>query len=110
MIVLLGEQRRRLLPERLLGAPALVVEVISYSSKRTDRLQKRELYQGEGVAEYWIVDPALRRLERWTPGATAAEVFTDRLQWQPAPSAPPLEIELTAVFEEAWEGLTKPEG
>ena len=32
------------------------VRDVSYTSKRSDRLQKRRLYQDEGVSEYWIVD------------------------------------------------------
>jgi len=110
VLVLLRGQAARLTRERLLGAPALVVEVISYSSKRTDRLQKRELYQAEGVAEYWIVDPELRRVERWTPGATAPEILTERVVWQPAAGTPRLEIGLPALFDEVWQGLEAPQG
>ena len=70
---------------------------MSYSSKRTDRLQKRRLYQEEGVPEYWIVDVDARHVERWTPRAAAAEVFTERLAWHPDPAAPALEVDLVAV-------------
>jgi len=39
------------------GAPDFIVEIISPSSQRRDRLEKYNLYQMAGVREYWIVDP-----------------------------------------------------
>jgi len=39
------------------GAPDMVIEIISKSTFRLDRLTKLNLYQRAGVREYWIVDP-----------------------------------------------------
>ena len=39
------------------GAPDLVIEILSPSARRRDRLTKFDLYQRAGVREYWIVDP-----------------------------------------------------
>ncbi len=39
------------------GAPELVIEILSPSSLRHDRLVKLNLYQRAGVREYWIVNP-----------------------------------------------------
>lgn len=47
-------------------APALVVEVFSPSTSRTDRREKLALYGRFGVFEYWIVDPATRRTSVFT--------------------------------------------
>ncbi len=98
VVVVLNERLPGLTPERFRGAPSLVVEVVSYSSKRTDRLEKRELYRQEGVPEYWVVDPERRTVERWTREVAEPVVLTDRLQWQAAPAFAPLEIDLEALF------------
>lgn len=42
------------------GAPDFILEVLSPSSQRHDRLVKFNLYQAAGVREYWIADPANR--------------------------------------------------
>jgi Uma2 family endonuclease len=45
------------------GAPDLVVEVVSFRSRKSDRTEKFDLYKKSGVAFYWIVDPAIRVVE-----------------------------------------------
>jgi Uma2 family endonuclease len=47
----------------IMGAPDLVVEIISPSSRRRDRYDKRELYARFGVKELWLADVANRSIE-----------------------------------------------
>jgi Uma2 family endonuclease len=93
---------RQLTRTRFLGPPSLVIEVVSHSSKRTDRLQKRDLYIEDGVDEYWVLDPDQRRLERWRPGAAGPELLSDRMAWSPVPAVPPFELDLAELFRKIW--------
>jgi Uma2 family endonuclease len=43
------------------GAPALVVEILSSSTRRRDEQLKRRLYERTGVREYWLVNPTAAR-------------------------------------------------
>lgn len=69
--------------QRAVEPPVLVVEVLSPSSRTTDRTTKRELYARFGVRHYWIVDPeepslvALKLVEDGRYRETAAVAGTD---------------------------------
>ena len=57
-ILFVSRRRGQILkPERVHGAPDLVVEILSPSTAELDRTTKLELYAQHGVEEYWIVDP-----------------------------------------------------
>ncbi len=45
------------------GAPNLIVEILSPSTRKRDRGYKKDLYERHGVQEYWIVNPAERTVE-----------------------------------------------
>lgn len=45
------------------GAPDLIIEILSPSTQRHDRLVKYNLYQRAGVREYWIVDPSAKSIQ-----------------------------------------------
>jgi Uma2 family endonuclease len=83
--------------------PSLVIEVLSPSTARNDRVLKRRFYQRMGVAEYWIVDVDARMVERWRPGDERPEVIAEDLSWAPAAGGVPLVIDLPVLFVEALE-------
>ncbi|MEP6833741.1 MAG: Uma2 family endonuclease [Gemmatimonas sp.] len=82
------------------GRLILAVEVLSPSTQRVDRQEKRRLYQQEGLPEYWIVDTTARVFERWRPTSALPEVLEHTISWHPVPSHPPLHIDLIKYFRE----------
>lgn len=65
-LVYLDPPRATLVSERgIEGPPTLVVEVISPSSPRIDRVTKLQLYARSRVPHYWIVDPDARTIEAY---------------------------------------------
>lgn len=81
--------------------PILAIEVVSPSSARYDRGLKRRAYQRAGVAEYWIVDPEARIVERWRPGDERPEILPDRIAWTPREDLVPLILDLGRLFRDA---------
>lgn len=51
------------LEEGILGVPDLIIEIISPTSIKRGRFDKKELYEKFQVPEYWIVDPANASIE-----------------------------------------------
>jgi len=80
------------------GIPRLVIEVLSPSTARYDRITKRRLYQRVGVPVYWVVDLDARLVEMWRPEEAAPGIVDGTLTWQPEPGVPPLRIDLPAFF------------
>jgi Uma2 family endonuclease len=76
----------------------LAVEVLSPSTARRDRWQKRHMYQAFGASEYWIVDTDAREVERWRPADERPQVCRDTLMWAPEGSRAPLAIDLVTFF------------
>lgn len=57
LVFVAPDQFQILTDKNIQGTPALVVEVLSPSTRKRDRELKRQLYDRSGVREYWIVDP-----------------------------------------------------
>jgi Uma2 family endonuclease len=77
---------------------SLVVEILSPSTAKHDRFQKRKYYQENGVPMLWIVDGEKRCVEVWTPDALFPQVETSRLTWHPDERVAPFELDLSTLF------------
>jgi Uma2 family endonuclease len=76
LIFVAADQLHVLTAPNIQGAPALVVEILSPSTRRRDLGIKRDLFDRGGVREYWVVDPKARDLAvfRRTAGGALSEV------------------------------------
>lgn len=94
----------KLQTHRVVGAPDLVIEVLSPSTGLRDHKVKRDLYERHGVSEYLLLEPEARFAERFTLGSDArygrSELFgpADVLALT---SLGGLELRLADVFEPA---------
>lgn len=61
-----GNERCAVTEQRVIGAPDLVVEIVSKGTERRDRVQKFQLYEKHGVREYWIIDLKLKSIQVWS--------------------------------------------
>jgi Uma2 family endonuclease len=74
ILVVAASQRAIVGKAKIRGAPAVVVEVLSPSTRKRDRQTKLARYQRAGVAEYLIVDPRARVIEQYVlEGGTYGE-------------------------------------
>ena len=65
-LLFVSDERREIIGEKqVLGAPDLVVEILSPSTAHRDRGIKLDLYARCGVRQYWIVDPAEDVVDVW---------------------------------------------
>ncbi len=65
LIVVMNERRLIITPAKIEGVPDLIVEVLSPTTKKLDRVLKKDLYERVGVPEYWIVDPNDHAVEQF---------------------------------------------
>ena len=63
-LIFVAVDREGIVTERACeGAPDLVVEILSPSTRRRDRELKRKVYANYGVKEYWLVDPETESIQ-----------------------------------------------
>ncbi len=76
-VIFVSVERKSIVgPQRVTGAPDLVVEVLSLSTARRDLRYKWDLYARSGVREYWIVNPDAKTVEVLTLVRNAYERHT----------------------------------
>jgi Uma2 family endonuclease len=65
-ILFISEERAAIVTEdNIRGAPDIVVEILSESTRKKDEVTKRKLYERFGVQEYWLVDPELELVKTY---------------------------------------------
>ena len=79
LLVVTGDQSGIVTEPNIQGAPALVIEVLSPSTRRRDLGIKRDLFDRGGVREYWVVDPTDRSLTVYRRAADGALTARPRL-------------------------------
>ncbi|MEW6712745.1 MAG: Uma2 family endonuclease [Candidatus Riflebacteria bacterium] len=93
-------------PEKLdehgcIGAPDLIVEILSPSSASRDHIKKRRLYEENGVREYWLVDPTNRIITVYSLGKngkfTASQVYDAEAEIT-STAFPEMKIDFKKVF------------
>jgi len=73
-ILFISNERAHIVAEEeIVGAPDLVVEILSPGTEKRDRRIKKTLYATSGVREYWVVDPKLESIEVFSHGASGYE-------------------------------------
>jgi Uma2 family endonuclease len=104
-LLFISNKRSSILTEKnIQGAPDLVIEILSDSTRRLDEVIKRQAYERFGAREYWIFDPRWKAVQVWertaeglrrkaSLSAAAGDVLTTAL-------LPGLEIPLAEVFED----------
>lgn len=100
VVVVCNREQRR--DTHIEGPPALVVEVLSPSTGRHDRVRKLQLYARHGVREYWLVTPEPPMLEVLVLDGDEyriAGTYFDRDGRVQSRTLPLLDFELAELFE-----------
>ena len=99
-----ARQAEILTTKHVRGAPNLVVEIASPSTRGRDETLKRKLYERFGVDEYWVVDPELDTIKVYRRTSDryerTAELFLESGDVLVTPLLPDLELPLAKIFED----------
>jgi len=103
LLFIAGDQAGIMTEKNIQGAPALVVEVLSKSTRKRDAQIKRRLFERVGVREYWLVDPELDTVQVFRPLpegrlARAEELTAEDGGTLTTPLLPGCRIDVRALF------------
>jgi Uma2 family endonuclease len=105
LLFIAGDQPEILTAQNVQGPPALVIEVLSKSTRKRDAQTKRRLFERTGVREYWLVDPELDTVQVFRPSpdgrlARVAELTAEDDDHLASPLLPGCTIALRDLFRE----------
>ena len=103
LLFVAGDQTEILTEKNIQGPPALVVEVMSKSTRKRDAQTKRRLFERTGVREYWLVDPELDTVQVFRPSpegklVRAVELTAEDGHVLTTPLLPGCAIDLRELF------------
>jgi len=86
--------------ENIKGIPDLIIEILSPSHRKRDRILKRDLYEKYGVKEYWLIDPDKEQVEVYTFSGNRflPPAVYNRDQVIKTGIIPGLEVDIKAIF------------
>lgn len=93
------------------GPPRLVVEILSASTYRHDRIRKMNLYAASGIEEYWLVSPQPAMVEVFhlcERHYVLRGSYDDSHNIVASPSFPDLNLSLKDLFGCLPEGVCEP--
>ncbi len=102
-LLFVSKERASIVHEKALhGPPDLVIEVLSPSTARIDRVLKRRLYEESGVDELWLVDLDAETVEvhRVAGGGYGAPELLPAGAVLTTPVLPGVELDIAGVFDE----------
>lgn len=79
LFVVLADQRGILTDKHVHGAPALVIEVLSPSTRLHDQRLKWGLFERQGVREFWMIDPECEQVFVYRRAADDSFPLTETL-------------------------------
>lgn len=97
-IVVVLKDNKIITQTKVKGIPNLVIEVLSPSTSERDEGLKKELYEQNGVPEYWVVDPdekAVRKFKLNSNSYGEPQRCTDTITFDGLPN---VSVDLTQVW------------
>jgi Uma2 family endonuclease len=76
LVFVAGDQTDIMTEANIQGPPAIVVEIVSKSTRSRDERIKKQLFDRGGVREYWIVDPDRSQLTVYRRGGQKLDART----------------------------------
>ncbi len=103
LLFVAGDQTDIVTEKNVQGPPALVIEVLSKSTRKRDAQTKRRLFERSGVREYWLVDPELDAVQVFRPTpegrlARVVELTAEDADVLTTPLLPGCQIGLRELF------------
>src|ERR1043166_897597 len=97
-LLFVSSAHQRIITERAIeGVPDLVVEILSPTTTRTDRVTKAQIYARHSGPAYWIVDPERQNIEIYLLEGAVYRLAATLEGKTPMPAPPFEELKIAAA-------------